>query len=174
MPYTVSIGSPPCCFSFFRMRRIWLSTVRSVTVTNNGPSDSTGFTMTDGLPVGLSGATISTDGGALPEVVGDAGLVVRAGDPEALAAALDALARLGLDDPVGKHLEGTPETWKDITLRHLLSHTSGIKDFIIDNQRINVAAPDVFESDPVNIIRTVSGLASLTWHKKSMPFMPGI
>ncbi len=29
----------------------------------------------------------------------------------------------------------------------------GIKDFIIDNQRINVAAPDVFESDPVNIIR---------------------
>ena len=29
----------------------------------------------------------------------------------------------------------------------------GIKDFIIDNQRINVAAPDVFETDPVNIIR---------------------
>ncbi|MEM9573668.1 MAG: nucleotidyltransferase domain-containing protein, partial [Pseudomonadota bacterium] len=29
----------------------------------------------------------------------------------------------------------------------------GIKEFIIDNQRINVAEPDVFEKDPVNIIR---------------------
>ena len=38
--------------------------------------------------------------------------------------------KLSLADPVGRHLEGTPEAWKDITLRHLLSHTSGIKDFI--------------------------------------------
>jgi CubicO group peptidase (beta-lactamase class C family) len=38
--------------------------------------------------------------------------------------------KLSLADPVGKHLEGTPDAWKDITLRHLLSHTSGIKDFI--------------------------------------------
>lgn len=30
---------------------------------------------------------------------------------------------------------------------------AGIKQFIIDNQRINVASPDVFETDPVNLIR---------------------
>jgi D-alanyl-D-alanine carboxypeptidase len=34
--------------------------------------------------------------------------------------------KISLDDKVSKFLEGTPETWKDITVRHLLSHTSGI------------------------------------------------
>lgn len=34
--------------------------------------------------------------------------------------------RLSVDDRISKYLEGTPETWKDITLRHLLTHTSGI------------------------------------------------
>jgi D-alanyl-D-alanine carboxypeptidase len=38
--------------------------------------------------------------------------------------------KLSIADPVGKQLEGTPESWKDITLRHILTHTSGIKDFI--------------------------------------------
>ncbi|HKR12914.1 MAG TPA: serine hydrolase [Pyrinomonadaceae bacterium] len=34
--------------------------------------------------------------------------------------------KISLDDNVGKFLEGTPETWKTITIRHLLTHTSGI------------------------------------------------
>ena len=34
--------------------------------------------------------------------------------------------QLGLDDPISKYLEGTPATWKQITIRHLLTHTSGI------------------------------------------------
>jgi D-alanyl-D-alanine carboxypeptidase len=34
--------------------------------------------------------------------------------------------KISLDDNVGKFLEGTPETWKPITVRHLLTHTSGI------------------------------------------------
>jgi CubicO group peptidase (beta-lactamase class C family) len=34
--------------------------------------------------------------------------------------------RLNLDDPISKYLEGTPATWKAITIRHLLTHTSGI------------------------------------------------
>lgn len=38
--------------------------------------------------------------------------------------------KLSLDDPVSKHVDGTPDAWKAITLRHLLTHTSGIKDFI--------------------------------------------
>jgi glycosyltransferase involved in cell wall biosynthesis len=36
-------------------------------------------------------AVVSSDGGALPEVVGDAGVLVPAGDPEALAAAASRL-----------------------------------------------------------------------------------
>lgn len=34
--------------------------------------------------------------------------------------------KISLDDKVSKFLDGTPETWKDISVRHLLSHTSGI------------------------------------------------
>lgn len=34
--------------------------------------------------------------------------------------------RLGLDDPVAKHIVGTPASWSSITIRHLLSHTSGL------------------------------------------------
>src|SRR5688572_16194912 len=34
--------------------------------------------------------------------------------------------RLGLGDPISKYLEGTPATWNGITIRHLLTHTSGL------------------------------------------------
>ena len=34
--------------------------------------------------------------------------------------------KISLDDKISKFLEGTPETWKDITIRNLLTHTSGI------------------------------------------------
>jgi CubicO group peptidase (beta-lactamase class C family) len=37
--------------------------------------------------------------------------------------------KLGLGDPVTRHLEGVPPAWSSITLRHLLSHTSGIPDY---------------------------------------------
>jgi len=37
--------------------------------------------------------------------------------------------KLQLNDKVSKYLDGTPESWKDITIRHLLTHTSGIKNY---------------------------------------------
>ncbi len=36
--------------------------------------------------------------------------------------------KLSLDDPISKHLAGTPKAWEGITIRHLLSHTSGLGD----------------------------------------------
>ncbi len=36
--------------------------------------------------------------------------------------------KLRLDDPISKYLEDTPTQWNGITLRHLLSHTAGLKD----------------------------------------------
>jgi CubicO group peptidase (beta-lactamase class C family) len=36
--------------------------------------------------------------------------------------------KLELDDLIGKHLPDVPEGWKDVTVQHLLTHTSGIKD----------------------------------------------
>lgn len=34
--------------------------------------------------------------------------------------------KIALDDKISKYLDGMPETWSNITVRHLLSHTSGI------------------------------------------------
>ena len=34
--------------------------------------------------------------------------------------------RLRVEDPISKYLEGIPATWSDITIRHLLTHTSGL------------------------------------------------
>ena len=34
--------------------------------------------------------------------------------------------KLAIDDPASRHLEGTPAAWKAITIRHLLTHTSGL------------------------------------------------
>ena len=34
--------------------------------------------------------------------------------------------KVRLEDPVQKYLEDAPESWRGITLRHLLSHTSGL------------------------------------------------
>lgn len=37
--------------------------------------------------------------------------------------------RLGLDDPLSRHLAELPAAWQNITVRHLLSHASGLPDF---------------------------------------------
>lgn len=34
--------------------------------------------------------------------------------------------RIGLDDPISKYLDKTPSSWAPITIRHLLTHTSGL------------------------------------------------
>ena len=34
--------------------------------------------------------------------------------------------KLGLDDAIGKHIEGTPPAWDRITIRQLLTHTAGL------------------------------------------------
>lgn len=36
--------------------------------------------------------------------------------------------KVGLEDPIERHLQGSPAAWRGITVRHLLSHTSGLKD----------------------------------------------
>ena len=37
--------------------------------------------------------------------------------------------KVGLDDPVQKYFPDAPETWKDIKIRNLLSHTSGLGEY---------------------------------------------
>jgi CubicO group peptidase (beta-lactamase class C family) len=37
--------------------------------------------------------------------------------------------KLSVDDKLSRHLTNTPESWREITLRHLLSHTSGLRSY---------------------------------------------
>jgi len=37
--------------------------------------------------------------------------------------------KLSVEDLIAKHLPNIPETWSNVTIRHLLSHTSGIKSY---------------------------------------------
>lgn len=38
--------------------------------------------------------------------------------------------KLSIDDPVGKYIPNAPAIWDKITLRHLLTHTSGLGDYL--------------------------------------------
>jgi D-alanyl-D-alanine carboxypeptidase len=73
---------------------------------------------------GLANAELNIP--ATPETVYQIGSVSK----QLIAAGILILAqdgRLSVDDKISKYVEGTPETWKDITIRHLLTHTSGIQ-----------------------------------------------
>ena len=37
--------------------------------------------------------------------------------------------KISLEDKISKHLTDAPESWKDITVRHLLTHTAGTTDY---------------------------------------------
>src|SRR5947207_13809686 len=37
--------------------------------------------------------------------------------------------KLNLDDKIGKYFPDVPETWRNITIRHMLTHTSGLGDY---------------------------------------------
>jgi len=46
--------------------------------------------------------------------------------------------KLRLDDQLTKYFPQSPDSWRDITIRHLLSHTSGIPDWETDSAVINL------------------------------------
>lgn len=37
--------------------------------------------------------------------------------------------KMNLDERISKYLPNTPDAWKDVTVRHLMTHTSGIKSY---------------------------------------------
>lgn len=40
--------------------------------------------------------------------------------------------KINLDEKIGKYLGEVPESWKNITVRHLLTHTGGLTDYLPD------------------------------------------
>jgi CubicO group peptidase (beta-lactamase class C family) len=57
--------------------------------------------------------------------------------------------KISLDDKITKYLSNLPELWTNITVRHLLTHTSGIKDYINEptvNMRLDLSPMEVIDS----------------------------
>jgi CubicO group peptidase (beta-lactamase class C family) len=76
--------------------------------------------------------------------------------------------RLSLDDPLSKYFPQAPPAWTGITLRHLLTHTSGIQN--------HVAVPgymDVFKTDlSFRTTPAVEELVSM-FYRLPLEFQPG-
>jgi D-alanyl-D-alanine carboxypeptidase len=65
---------------------------------------------------------------ARPETVFEIGSITK----QFTAAGILMLAqegKLSMDDKISKYLKDTPEAWANVTIRHLLTHTSGIKSY---------------------------------------------
>ncbi len=63
-----------------------------------------------------------------PETVFEIGSITKQ-FTAALVLMLAEEGKLGLDDKLGKHLPGWPAGWEAITVRHLLTHTSGLTNY---------------------------------------------
>jgi D-alanyl-D-alanine carboxypeptidase len=68
------------------------------------------------------------------------------------AAAIMMLVEAGkihLEDPILKYFPEAPEAWRDITIRHLLTHTSGIQNHVAVPHWLDVFKTDLaFETSP--------------------------
>lgn len=68
---------------------------------------------------------------------------------------------LGLDDPIHRHLPELPSEWYGVTVRHLLTHTSGIPDY----EEIGTYDTYQFRLTPEEVVRIA--------HSRPMDFVPG-
>jgi len=64
--------------------------------------------------------------------------------------------RVGLDDKISKYFPAAPAAWKDITVRHLLSHTSGIPDYTSEKAGGAINLRTDYTED--ELVRKIAGL----------------
>jgi len=63
--------------------------------------------------------------------------------------------KLSLEDKLGSYIDDVPERWKAITIRQLLSHTSGIPDYLnVDDVR-HEFNHDATPEDIINVVKAV-------------------
>jgi len=64
--------------------------------------------------------------------------------------------RVGLDDKISRYFANEPAAWKDVTVRHLLTHTSGIPDYTSEKagEAINLRADYTEEQ----LVKKIAGL----------------
>ena len=94
----------------------------------------------DGVPVKVKGYGLSNIENNItvnPETVFQSGSIGKQFTATAIMQ-LKEEGKLKLDDKISKFLTATPATWQNITIRHLLTHTSGIPDYPDDTLVVNL------------------------------------
>ena len=66
---------------------------------------------------------------------------------------LEERGKLRLQDPICKYLEDCPEAWREVTVSHLLNHTSGIMNYTELPDQFETRALASFLPDAINRIR---------------------
>src|SRR5690242_7569278 len=87
--------------------------------------------MREGRPVYMRGyglANLELNVPATPATVYEIGSITKQFTATAVMLLVEE-GKIGLDDPISKYLDGLPEAWSGVTIRHLLTHTSGIKSY---------------------------------------------
>lgn len=60
--------------------------------------------------------------------------------------------KINLDEPIGKYLGAVPDSWKNIRVRHLLTHTSGLTELPFDNKFLR---GDYTEDELLKLAQTI-------------------
>ena len=85
----------------------------------------------DGKPLIVKGygfANLEHQVPVKPETIFQSGSVGKQFTATAVMMLVDE-GKIGLDEKIGRYLGDVPESWANITVRHLLSHTSGMTDY---------------------------------------------
>jgi CubicO group peptidase (beta-lactamase class C family) len=94
----------------------------------------------DGVPVKIKGygfADIEHGVAVNPETIFQSGSIGKQFTATAIMQLMEE-RKLKLDDKITTYFAGSPASWKAITIRHLLTHTSGIPDIPEDSTGINL------------------------------------
>jgi CubicO group peptidase (beta-lactamase class C family) len=94
----------------------------------------------DGVPIKVKGygfSNIENKISVNPETIFQSGSIGKQFTATAILQ-LKEEGKLKLDDKISEYFVGTPATWQDITIRNLLTHTSGIPDIPEDATGINL------------------------------------
>ncbi len=72
--------------------------------------------------------------------------------------------KIVLDDPISKYLDGVPKAWGEVTIRHLLTHSSGIQNYL--------DVPGLF-SETARTGLSHDDIARLFFERLQLEFRPG-
>lgn len=61
--------------------------------------------------------------------------------------------RVSLADPVSKHLPDLPAAWRDVTLRHILTHTSGLPNWRDNASKLRDMESDYARAEVLNLVK---------------------